>query len=65
MNYTFFAIGAYILMRGVQTLFQGQEKKKWYRILITAVTAVVIYAALASLIVWYKEIRFLGFDPSK
>jgi hypothetical protein len=33
--------------------------------LIKIVTVVMLYAALASIIVWYKEIQLLGFDPSK
>jgi hypothetical protein len=32
--------------------------------LIRAVVMVVLYSALASVIVCYKEIHLLGFDPS-
>jgi hypothetical protein len=65
MNYTFFAIGCYILMRGLQVLFEDNLKSRWCKIVIKSVTVIMLYAALASLVVWYKEIPFLGFDPSK
>jgi len=65
MNYTFFAIACYIVMRGVQVLFEEQNQKKWYKVLLKAVTVIMLFAALASLVVWYKEIWFLGFDPGK
>ena len=65
MNYTFFAIGCYILMRGLQVLCEEKLKAGWCKILIKTVTVIMLYAALASLIVWYKEISFLGFSPSK
>ena len=65
MNYTLFAIACYIIMRGLQVLFEEHNKKKWYRTLVKVVTVVMLYAALASIIVWYLEIPFLGFDPGK
>ena len=65
MNYTLFAIGWYIIMRGLQVLFEEHLQKKWFKILIRVVTIVMLYAALASIIVWYKEIHFLGFNPTK
>ena len=65
MNYTFFAIGCYIIMRGLQVLFEEKLKVRWCKILIKSVTVIMLYAALTSLIIWYKEIPFLGFDPSK
>jgi hypothetical protein len=65
MNYTLFAIAWYIIMRGLQVLFAEHLEKKWFRTLIKIVTVVMLYAALASIIVWYKEIQLLGFDPSK
>jgi len=65
MNYTLFAIAWYIIMRGLQVLFEEHLQKKWFKILIRVVTLIMLYAALASLIVWYKEIHFLGFDPTK
>jgi len=63
MNYTLFAIGCYIIMRGLRVLFEESLQARWCRILVKSVTIVMLYAALASLIVWYKEIPFLGFDP--
>ena len=65
MNYTLFAIDGYILMRGLQVLFEDSLQRPWCRMLIRVVTVIMLYAALASLIVWYAKIPFLGFDPSK
>lgn len=65
MDYTFFAIGCYIIMRGLQVLLEEKLKVRWCKMLIKSVTVIMLYAALASLIVWYKEIWFLGFDPSQ
>ena len=65
MNYTLFAIGWYIIMRGLQVLFGEYCQTRWFKIMIKIVTVVMLYAALASIIVWYKEIQFLGFHPSK
>jgi len=65
MNYTFFAIGCYIVMRGLQVLFEEQLEAKWCKLLIKTMTVIMLYAALASLVVWYKEIHFLGFSPGK
>ena len=65
MNYTLFAIACYILMRGLQVLLEDHLKAPWCKMVIKSVTVIMLYAALASLVVWYKEIPFLGFDPSK
>jgi hypothetical protein len=65
MNYTLFAIACYIIMRGLQVLFEDHLKAPWCRILIKSITILMLYAALASLIVWYKQIPMLGFNPSK
>ena len=65
MNYAFFAIACYILMRGLQVLLEDHLKERWCKILIRVVTLIMLYAALASLIVWYVEFSFLGFSPSK
>ena len=63
MNYTFFAISTYILMRGLQVLLEEHLQDRWCKVTIKGVTVVMLYAALASLIVWYQQIEFLGFDP--
>jgi len=64
MNYTLFAVGCYVGMRALQVLCEGSEKVKWVHVLIKVVGFITLYAALASVIVWYKEIPFLGFEPS-
>ena len=65
MNYTFYAIALYIIMRGLQVLFEEQSQKGWYKILIKTVTVFMLYTALASIIVWYYKVNLLGFDPGK
>jgi len=65
MNYTLFAIACYIIMRGLQVLFSEYSQKMWYKVVIKSMTVVMLYAALASVIVWYEKISLLGFDPSK
>jgi hypothetical protein len=65
MNYTLFAIACYIIMRGLQVLFSEYSPKLWYKVVIKTATVVMLYAALASVIVWYTKISLLGFDPSK
>jgi len=65
MNYTFFAVGCYIFMRGLQVVFEEHLQERWCKIVTKCVTVVMLYAALASLIVWYKEIPFLGFGPGR
>jgi hypothetical protein len=65
MNYTLFAIACYIVMRGLQVLLAEYMDRMWYKIIIKSVTLVMLYAALASLVVWYEKINLLGFDPTK
>jgi hypothetical protein len=65
MNYTLFAIGCYIVMRGLQVLLVEYLETLWYKVVVKSVTVVMLYAALASLVVWYEKINLLGFDPTK
>lgn len=61
MNYTFFAVGSYIVMRALQVLLEGKEMKPWQKILMKGATLLALYAGLASMLVWYKNFPFLGF----
>jgi len=65
MNYALFAIACYIVMRGLQVLFAEYLGKLWCKVIIKTVTVAMLYAALASLVVWYEKINLLGFDPTK
>lgn len=65
MNYTLVAIACYIVMRGLQVLLVEYLDKRWYKIIVKSVTVVMLYAALASVVVWYHKINLLGFDPTK
>ena len=65
MSYTLFAIGWYIVMRALQVLLEDRMQRRWCRVLIKTVTLLTLYAALASLVIWYKEIPLLGFNPGK
>jgi hypothetical protein len=62
MNYTFFAIACYILMRAFRQLFKEYQEKPWYKIVYKAIAAITLYAALAGILVWYFNLRLLGFD---
>jgi hypothetical protein len=64
MNYALFAIACYIVMRGLQVLLEEHLQKRWCRILVKAWTVFTLYAALASLLVYYLgKVHFLGFAP--
>ena len=65
MNYTLFAIACYIVMRGLQVLFVEYQDKLWTKVVIKSATVVMLYAALASLVVWYHKVNLLGFDATK
>ncbi len=65
MNYTLFAIACYIVMRGLRVLFAEYLDRPWCKWLVKSVTVVMLYAALASLFVWYQKANLLGFDPTK
>ncbi len=65
MSYTFFAIGTYIVMRALRVLLEDFKQKNWYKVLMVVISLCVLYAAVASLVVWYKELPLLGFSPSK
>lgn len=60
--YTLFAIACYIILRGMQVFFEEYNDKHWYRVTIKIWTGFMLYAALASLIIFYAEIPFLGFE---
>ena len=40
-------------------------QERWCKLLIKTVTVITLYVALASVLVWYREISFLGLSPSK
>ncbi len=60
--YTLFAISCYIILRGLQTLLEDYKEKRWYKIVILMWTTFMLFAALASLVVFYLNISFLGFE---
>ena len=59
MSYTFYTISCYILMRGLQVLFEEYKDKFWYNILIKAVTIFMLIVALVAIINMYKEVNIL------
>ena len=65
MNYTLFAIACYIVMRGLQVLFVEYLDKLWYKVVIKSVTVAMLYAALASLVVWYGKDQPAGVRPGE
>lgn len=63
MNYTFFAVAAYIFMRAFETIFSDQKNKHWYKTAIKVIGWVVLYGAVAALISFYIKAPLLGYDP--
>jgi hypothetical protein len=59
MPYTFYAISCYILMRGIQVLFEEYKDKLWYKILIKTITVGMLIVALVAIINMYGEHNFL------
>ena len=59
MPYTFYAISCYILMRGLQVLFEEYKDKLWYKILIKTITVCMLIVALVAIINMYDEINIL------
>lgn len=64
MGNVLFAISAYIFMRAFETLFLRHRETRWYRGAITAISILVLYTAVASMIWFYfNGVHLLGFDP--
>ena len=64
MGYVLFSISAYIFMRAFEVVFGDQKRKKWCQITLRVIGCAVLYAAFASMIVFYIDgIHLLGFDP--
>lgn len=62
MNYVFFAVSAYIFMRAFEVIFSGQKEKRWYRYTSRIIGVLVIYTAIAAMLIFYFEnLRLLGF----
>jgi hypothetical protein len=62
MDYTFFAISCYIVMRAFRQIFEEYREKTWFKIIYKIMAGVTCYAGLAAILVWFVQIRFLGFD---
>jgi hypothetical protein len=62
MNYVFFTVAAYILMRAFEVIFTDQQKKRWYKNTSKIIGIVVLYTAVAAMLVFYfTKLRPLGF----
>lgn len=62
MSYVFFAVSAYIFMRAFEVIFSGQKEKQWYRYTSRIIGILVIYTAIAAMLIFYFEnLRLLGF----
>ena len=63
MNYVFFTVSAYIFMRAFEVIFSGQKEKRWYRYTSRIIGILVIYTAIAAMLIFYFEkLRLLGFE---
>jgi hypothetical protein len=62
MNYVFFTVAAYIFMRAFEVVFIDQQKKHWYKNASKIIGIIVLYTAVAGMLVFYFEkLRPLGF----
>ena len=62
MNYVLFAVAAYIFMRAFEVIFSQQQKKRWYINASRIIGVLVLYTAIAAMLVFYFEkLRPLGF----
>ncbi|MGA2143018.1 MAG: hypothetical protein ABSG94_11445 [Brevinematales bacterium] len=62
MDYTFFAIACYIVMRAFRQIFEEYREKTWFKIIYKIIAVATCYAGLAAILVWFFQIRLLGFD---
>lgn len=63
MNYVLFSIAAYIFMRAFQVALSDKAEARWYRISIKIVAILVLYTAVAAMVVFYVEgLAPLGFS---
>jgi hypothetical membrane protein len=66
MNYVLYAVACYIIMRGLQVLFEEHQKKTWFRVGIKIWSLFTLFCAVAALIGFYREdINLLGFPWNK
>lgn len=62
MNYVFFAVAAYIFMRAFEVIFSDQQKKQWYKNTTRIIGILVLYTAIAAmLVIYFEKLRPLGF----
>ena len=62
MNYVFFTVSAYIFMRAFEVIFSDQKEKRWYRNTSRIIGILVLYTAVAAMLIFYFEkLRPLGF----
>lgn len=64
MAYVFFSISAYIFMRAFEVVFADYKQVIWYKRTSQAIGCLVLYTAVAAMIVFYfSGIHLLGFNP--
>jgi hypothetical protein len=62
MNYVFFTVAAYIFMRAFEVIFTDRQKKQWYKNASRIIGILVLYTAVAAMLVFYfTKLRPLGF----
>ena len=62
MNYSLFAVSCYIVMRAFKQIFEDYKDEKWFKITYRIIAVLTCYAGLAAILVWFFQVRFLGFD---
>ena len=64
LQYTFFTVCAYVFMRAFEVLCPESKEEDWYKTAIKVISCLVLYAAFASMMIFYFEgIHLLGIDP--
>ena len=62
MNYVFFAVAAYIFMRAFEVIFSEQQQQRWYINTSRIIGILVLYTAVAAmLVIYFEKLRPLGF----
>lgn len=62
MNYVFFAVAAYIFMRAFEVIFSEQQQQRWYINASRIIGILVLYTAIAAmLVIYFEKLRPLGF----
>jgi len=64
MAYVFFSISAYIFMRAFEVVFADDKEAIWFKRTVRIIGSLVLYTAIAAMILFYfSGVHLLGFNP--